>query len=372
VWDVLTTYEYSGVTTDRPAVTTRRLPPAVLGLDYRAELGSINTDEQAPWQAEGLPRGLQVADGAIAGTPAEAGTARVTLAKGDARRTLRLIVSPDTPPEVRTTALPQTAMDEHVLLPLESGGGVGRLTWSVAEGALPHGIMLTPQGTLIGTPGEQGTFSATLGVTDSDPRGGRTAARPLTWQIGPPGPETALVPYVKLARGAFKADGKLDEAFWKDVPFSPVGDGPARLGLAWTDHALLVALKAPAGKAVHVYVDGRHNQEVMYNADDSHLVVPRRGRATFVRTHDPWWFARTATAEATDEGWVAEMQLGVAYFHGQGAHVLFGEKAVYGFDVAVEGEDGERAFWRGDPQNDEDTSGFGTIVLVKHKDAPEK
>jgi hypothetical protein len=61
-----------------------------------------------------------------------------------------------------------------------------------------------------------------------------------------------------------------------------------------------------------------------------------------------------------------EIKIGSAYFQGKGIAVPFGRNAVYGFDIAVDEGDKEvaRQVWRGTEKNDEDTSGFGSIVLT--------
>ena len=120
--------------------------------------------------------------------------------------------------------------------------------------------------------------------------------------------------------------------------------------------------------AVHLYLDGRHNKEMIYNADDLHVVIPRTGKPVFVRSHTPWWFMETAVAE-TGDGYVVEVKIGSAYFQGKGIPVPFGAGAVYGFDLAVDEGDQTigRQAWRGGEKMDEDTSSFGTIVLTPSK-----
>ncbi len=53
----------------------------------------------------------------------------------------------------------------HVLL--HARGGVPPYVWSVASGALPEGITLTPEGWLAGRPAKPGAFTVTLRVEDS-------------------------------------------------------------------------------------------------------------------------------------------------------------------------------------------------------------
>ena len=53
----------------------------------------------------------------------------------------------------------------HVLL--HARGGVPPYVWSVASGALPEGITLSPDGLLAGRPAKPGAFALTLKVVDS-------------------------------------------------------------------------------------------------------------------------------------------------------------------------------------------------------------
>ena len=341
-----------------------------------------------------LPAGLSLSgDGLLSGTTAAAGEFQVTLkatdAKGSYERSLELRVSEDRPPVISEAALKPVALDDYCFVELKAAGGVGGLAWDVAEGKLPFGIQLTATGILMGTPGEAGEFRFTARATDSHPASGRAATRAFTWTIAPASSQALLVKVLKAAPGAkvqdlVKIDGKLEEPFWNlDQPIArKIAGAPgkkAAFGAFWVDsgkgrgEALYVAVKVtdgPAGKtpkdAVHVYMDGRHNREVIYNADDLHVVIPRGGKPDFVRSHTPWWFMQTAVSETAD-GYVVEMKIGSAYFLGKGIQIPFGAKGVYGFDLSV--DEGDQAVgrqaWRGNERIDEDTSSFGSIVLTE-------
>jgi hypothetical protein len=179
-------------------------------------------------------------------------------------------------------------------------------------------------------------------------------------------------------------DGRLDEPLWKlQQPISrEVAGAPASkaaFDTFWVcddrgrGRALYVAVKVtdgPQGRtpkdAVHLYLDGRHNRETMYNQDDMHVVIPREGKPNFLRSHTPWWFMNSNVAE-TDDGYTIEVTIGSAYFQGKGITIPFGAKAIYGFDVAVEEGDEtvSRQNWQGDEKIDEDTSSFGSIWLLE-------
>jgi uncharacterized repeat protein (TIGR01451 family) len=58
-----------------------------------------------------------------------------------------------------------------------ASGGTSPYTWSVASGALPAGLSLSPSGTLSGTPSAHGTFNVTLQAADAY---GCVTTRPIT------------------------------------------------------------------------------------------------------------------------------------------------------------------------------------------------
>jgi len=393
-WDVLLTYPPAGMAREL-VIADRHLPPAISGRPYEVRLKALNAQGACVWSvSEGkLPEGLALADeGVISGKTAANGdfpfTLKVADAKGSSERAMALRVSEDRAPVIGEMTLKPAALDAYCFVALKAEGGVGALKWDVAEGKLPFGIRLSEGGVLLGTPGEAGEFGFTIRATDSHPDGARSAKRAFTWAIGPASPQTLRVRCVRLpaatkAADAIKVDGKLDEPLWSlDQPIarSVAGTPAAKAAFDafWLDdgkgrsEALYVAVRVsdgPGGKtprdAVHLFLDGRHNREVVYNADDLHIVVPRRGRPEFVRAHTPWWFTEIAVAEVPG-GYVAEVRLGPANFQGKGIAVPFGARAVYGFDIAVDEGDGElsQQAWRGTARNAEDTSGFGTIVLA--------
>jgi len=393
-WDVLLTYPPAGLAKEL-VIADRLLPPAIAGRAYQHQLKAFSAREGYAWSiAKGrLPEGLALAaNGLISGTTAASGeypvAIKVSDAKGAHQRQLTLQVSEDRAPTIDETPLKAVRLDDYCFQELKARGGVGPLKWDVAEGKLPQGVQFSEAGILVGTPGEAGDFAFTVRASDSHPDGGRSATRACAWSVGPASPETLIVKAVKPPAGvrvydAVKIDGKLTEPYWTvDQPITKKVAGTptkrATFGAFWLEegkgrgYSLYVAVKVidgPAGKApkdaVHLFLDGRHNREKIYNADDMHVVVPRSGRAQFARSHTPWWFTETAVAE-TPDGYVMEARLGSANFQGKGIAVHFGAKAVYGFDIAVDEGDKDQVsqqVWRGTANNAEDTSGFGSIVL---------
>ena len=392
-WDILLTYPPSGMA-GKLVIADRRLPPAIAGRPYEHRLKALNLQGSAAWTLiQGpLPAGIALSpEGVVSGRASAAGEFPLTLKVSDGKdsfeRPLSLRVNEDRPPEIEETTLKPVALDDYCFVEIRAGGGVGPLKWDVAEGKLPFGIQLAEGGILMGTPGESGEFRFTLRTTDSHPDGGRPATRAFTWSIGPASPEAlrvrmAAIPAGKKASEAIKVDGKPEESLWNlDQPIAKrVAGSPAKkasFGAFWVDdgkgrgQSLYIAVKVadgPGGRttrdAVHLFLDGRHNREVIYNADDLHVIIPRVGKPEFVRSHTPWWFTEIAVAE-TGDGFAAEIRLGAANFQGKGIAVPFGARAVYGFDLAVDEGDKEvsRQVWRGTDRNAEDTRGFGSIVL---------
>lgn len=393
VWEILQTYPPAGMSKNL-VIADRHLPPAVAEEPLRVELRALNATGPCTWTlTDGkLPAGLQLsAEGVLSGKTASSGrfpvSVRVSDGKSSHERSLVVQVSPGQPPAIRAANLQSLPLDEYLFQELKAEGGVTPLRWDLAEGRLPYGVGLSEAGILLGTPGEPGQFQFTARVTDSHPSGARSATRRFTWTVAPATPEAMLVKKVSLEgrKGdPIAVDGRLEEPFWEvDTPIAkPVQGSPTKktcFGAVWAGRnkglgeGLWVAVKVvdgPAGKtahdAVHLFLDGRHNREKIYNADDLHVIFRRSSqKAEFVRSHTPWWFLQSAVAETTD-GYIVEIKIGNAFFLGKGIPVPFNTKAVYGFDLAVDEGASQlsQQVWRGTARNAEDTSRFGSIVLV--------
>jgi type II secretory pathway component GspD/PulD (secretin) len=69
---------------------------------------------------------------------------------------------------ISTTSLPDGVLNTAYTATLQSGGGTGAVTWSIATGSLPSGLTLNPAtGTITGTPTAAGTSNITVSATDS-------------------------------------------------------------------------------------------------------------------------------------------------------------------------------------------------------------
>ena len=442
IWDILQTYEPAGMKAGL-VIGNRRLDVAIAGQPYKAELKAVHGKGACAWSlASGmLPAGITLSpSGVISGQSDAVGkyplTVRLTSGSDSFERPLVLNVSPDTPPSIPDQPLPGVTLDTYVFQPVKVTGGVGTVRWSLSDGKLPYGIMLSPAGILVGTPGEEGKFTFKSRVQDSHPICPRAAAaeKQFTWKIGPASPDCLPVKFVvtrgydlsqiRLPRDAdrkpippdsvLKIDGKLQEPFWNldqpiekkvqgaptkqatfsavwtancsgnTIPGRPIPQGSFFVGhcggrvwtLAGMDLVLAVkVLDGAKGKTpkdgVHIFLDGRHDGKIIYGADDIHFFIPRQFKSGFAwapmaRGIKPPWFSKAAVSEI-DGGYVVEVSLGASNFTGDGQWLTLGARSVYGLDIAVdEGDEGavSQQVWRGDANDAEDTSHFGTIVLA--------
>ena len=329
-------------------------------------------------------------------------------------------------------AMVTVPLDQYVTRLLVAKGGVGHMTWSIAGGALPYGMRLSPTGLLVGSPGEEGQFTFRIKAEDSHPGGARTAEKEFKWKIGPARPDTLQVEYLitkgwdffnvvqrdphaadwkPIPKDASPFDGTVNEPFWnlnqpiekkvkgtptKKAVFSAVWTGncngfsnkpiPTNLtlgqtpGRVWTlsGDQLVLAVKVldgPRGKTprdgIHIFIDGNHNHSAIYAGDDTHFFISRfekpHGHGQSIRGKVNWFLF--PVVREIEGGYSMEITLwGNDYFSGEGNRLPFSYRGVYGLDVAVdEGEDDthvSQQVWRGDANDAEDTSRFGTIVLI--------
>ncbi|MDX2313193.1 MAG: PQQ-dependent sugar dehydrogenase, partial [Gammaproteobacteria bacterium] len=156
------------------AIDTVRLSTAFAGVPYDETLSA--TGGAAPYQwsivTGALPAGLSLdpITGALSGSAVVAGATVFTVQVQDVEfatvaRTLRITVTPP-PLVIETLSLPEADTDSAYSATLEASGGTPPYAWAVSGGALPAGITLNTDGTLSGTPTEQGAFSFDATVTD--------------------------------------------------------------------------------------------------------------------------------------------------------------------------------------------------------------
>jgi hypothetical protein len=146
--------------------------------------------------------------------PAESGLARLTKT-----------VSPSNGAEVRfvlggvaitTTALPSTIVQKaYPSTTLQASGGTKPYSWTVAAGALPPGVKLSPAGVLSGTPTASGTFTLTARVTDAK---AVTSTKDLSITVSPMTVTTTNLSRGKVARpysAQFTCSGGKATFTWK-------------------------------------------------------------------------------------------------------------------------------------------------------------
>jgi large repetitive protein len=176
-------------------IETSSAPTGTVGVSYSTALKATPSGSQT-WKVTGgaLPPGLGLAasTGLVSGTPAAAGSFgfQVTVtdtASRSAERDLQIAVRA---PLVVTPLAPQGSQGglpfSEVGIPLDARvtatGGSPQLTWALAAGALPDGVVLQTDGTLVGAPRTAGRFTFTVRVSDDE---GRTATLDATLTVAP-------------------------------------------------------------------------------------------------------------------------------------------------------------------------------------------
>jgi hypothetical protein len=110
--------------------------------------------------------------GAVSGRPTTEGTydftVRVTDSSGATdTETFEITVVAPRPLTVTTAIAPDGVVGRSYQINLTADGGVPGYLWSHSSGTLPPGLQVTTRGALAGVPSARGTFTFSLGVTDS-------------------------------------------------------------------------------------------------------------------------------------------------------------------------------------------------------------
>ncbi len=410
IMDTLAEYEHDGVDTG-PWIVPSRLDPALADRPYTDEVQALGVEEAVVWEMTGgsLPAGLQFQDGEISGTPTEIGsfdfTVKATAGELSVEREINLAVAEDLPLTLPEIDLGTLAIDEYVLQELQAAGAVGQTTWALVGGEMPPGFSLKSGGLLKGTPGETGSFEATLEVSDSHPDGARTTQGILRVTVNPLTPDIGIVRQTDLVfdRKQPFHDHDLSKLVFDEVITDDEGDPIAEFALAWFPNPdyqggaegnapaeeMIIAvriLQDSAGgiplEGLHLYLDPIHNREVIYNEDDQHVMFERGNqlgsdetRAIAIQAYQSR--PRGVRYLNEDGSWELITTLGARNeFSAAGVHTKLGPNTTYGFDIAIGSKDdaSQRYYWRGNPGNDTDTSHFGSIfvappsVLITYQD----
>ncbi|HLG07291.1 MAG TPA: Ig domain-containing protein [Gaiellaceae bacterium] len=170
------------------AITTTTAAPGTVGATYSVALATDLPGQKAWSVSSGaLPAGLTLgaADGVISGTPTTAGSFPfVVKAVLDDKRsdTQDLTIVVRAPVEIAAPPAPPSEVGVPFRLPLSASGGAGAYTWSVSGGALPRGLVLSADGTIVGTPSLAGRYAFTASASDTE---GRVAVLPATLVVAP-------------------------------------------------------------------------------------------------------------------------------------------------------------------------------------------
>jgi hypothetical protein len=174
---VLTAYGAFSINIPLPplTITTSSLPAGTVGVPYSQALTATAGTPAYTWRLTSgtLPGGLTLAPpGTISGTPNAAGSFTFQVTVGDSQQasasatfTVRITAAALI---ITTSSVPAgTVGVAYAATGLAAAGGVPPYTWSVAAGAFPGGLSISPAGVISGTPTASGTFSVTVKVTDS-------------------------------------------------------------------------------------------------------------------------------------------------------------------------------------------------------------
>lgn len=177
-------------------ITTAILPDATLGASYTHFLNVEGGEGIVAWSVVSgtLPPGLQLSSaGIVVGNPSALGgfSFRVRAVRGALSAERSFVMGVLAPPlEVTTVSLTSAKVGEPYAAQLESRGGSGGNSWSLAEASVPSGLALAPSGAITGTPTAAGTVAFTVAVTS----GAQRATRALSLAVDSAGyPSTAVV-----------------------------------------------------------------------------------------------------------------------------------------------------------------------------------
>lgn len=149
------------------------LPNGVIGQNYDQALEVFGGTPAYTFMQTGgtLPPGVTFTNGVFSGTPTMPGTYNVTIKVTDANgcmvtRIITIVIGCPAL-QVAPRTLPAGLVGVTYSQALSVTGSTGSVTWSIAAGNLPPGVMLSPTGTLLGTPTAAGLYNVTLRGADA-------------------------------------------------------------------------------------------------------------------------------------------------------------------------------------------------------------
>jgi|GEM_PF-2910885 hypothetical protein len=155
--------------TDLFAPTQAVLPPATAWALYEDRLSVLGPPQTYRWAAS-PQHGLTIAaDGAVTGTPDQAGQQPLTAtiqAEDGRSRTVTVTVPVNPPPVIEESHPIALTVGQPVERPLSIAGGTSPFHWSIADGVLPKGLRLDGDGSLRGACTVAGSAEVTIAVAD--------------------------------------------------------------------------------------------------------------------------------------------------------------------------------------------------------------
>ncbi|MBI5609653.1 MAG: putative Ig domain-containing protein [Deltaproteobacteria bacterium] len=157
------------------AITTKTLPDALVGQAYTAQLAGQGGVPPYSWKLSqgALPAGILLNEsGAFSGAATAGGTFSFQVELRDsASKTAQQILVLDVKAGglvISTTSpLPTATEGEAYTTQLAAQGGTPPYYWGIAGGKLPKGLSLGSDGSIGGTPSEDGDFTFTVKVFDN-------------------------------------------------------------------------------------------------------------------------------------------------------------------------------------------------------------
>ncbi len=143
-----------------------------------------------------LPPGVSLsAAGVISGAPTQAGSYATSLVVTDTNHlsvaiSVSFSVTPG--PSVTTQTLPDVTQGNNFVYDLSATGGTPPYSWSIAQGAIPGGLLLTSEGLLEGKPGVAGQYKIYIKVTDAI-GASQTVELPFLVSAPPPPPQSVVL-----------------------------------------------------------------------------------------------------------------------------------------------------------------------------------
>lgn len=205
------------VNTPQIVITPATIPDGTVNTPYSQTItASLGT---APYtyslESGTLPNGLTLSSsGVLSGTPTQAGPFNISVRASDSTTgpsapygnsisyTFNIAAPTIT---VSPASLPNATVGTAYSQTVSASGGTAPYTFAVTAGALPSGMLLSPDGTLSGTPTTAGDFSFTTQATDAQSFTGARSYTVHVAAIAPgaptgaaatPGPEQATVSFV--------------------------------------------------------------------------------------------------------------------------------------------------------------------------------